>query len=48
MRRTHENQRSPLLDHFPYTYAQGIVITGLWLGSLDYLARRRATRALSG
>ena len=37
-----------LLDHFPYTYAQGIVITGLWLGSLDYLARRRVVRAPSG
>ena len=24
-----------LLDHWPYTYAQGLVLTGVWLGMLD-------------
>jgi hypothetical protein len=32
-----------LLDHWPYTYPQGLVLTGVWLGFLD--ARAAATRA---
>jgi hypothetical protein len=31
-----------LLDHFPYSFPQGLILTGLWLGGLDLLARRRA------
>ena len=29
-----------LLDHFPYYYPQGLVVTALWLGVLDHLGRR--------
>jgi O-antigen ligase len=30
-----------LLDHFPYTFPQGLVMTGLWLGAIEVLARDR-------
>lgn len=29
------------LDHLAWSYPQGIVLTGVWLGALDLLARRR-------
>ena len=29
-----------LLDHFPYTFPQGLAMTGVWIGALDLLARR--------
>jgi hypothetical protein len=28
-----------LLDHFPYTHAQGLVLSGIWLGAVIALAR---------
>ncbi len=28
-----------LLDHFNYTYAQGLVLTGVWLGVMDHVGR---------
>ena len=31
-----------LLDHFPYSFPQGLVMTGLWLGAIEVLARNRA------
>jgi len=38
-----------LVDHFPYSFPQGVVLTGLWLGFLDLEARRRrAGEALVG
>jgi hypothetical protein len=35
-----------LLDHFPYTFAQGLVTTGLWIGVLDWYGRRQDLRQL--
>jgi hypothetical protein len=31
-----------LLDHFAYSFPQGMVLTGLWLGALDAISRGRA------
>jgi O-antigen ligase len=30
-----------LLDHFAYTYPQGLIIAGVWLGAIELLARDR-------
>ncbi|MFI5042526.1 MAG: O-antigen ligase family protein [Acidimicrobiales bacterium] len=30
-----------MLDHFPYSFPQGLVVTAIWLGVLDVAARRR-------
>jgi O-Antigen ligase len=32
-----------LLDHFAYSFPQGMVLTGLWLGGLDAISRSRST-----
>jgi hypothetical protein len=32
------------LDHFPYSFPQGIVMTGIWVGVIELLARERAVR----
>ncbi|MBV9411939.1 MAG: O-antigen ligase family protein [Acidimicrobiia bacterium] len=31
-----------LLDHFPYSFPMGLIITGLWLGAIEFLARERS------
>jgi hypothetical protein len=30
-----------LLDHFPYTFPQGLAMTAVWIGALDLVGRRR-------
>jgi O-antigen ligase len=43
-----------VLDHFPYSFPQGIVMTGIWIGFIELTARegqregRAITRAASG
>jgi hypothetical protein len=37
-----------VLDHFAYTFPQGLVLTGLWLGTLDALYRERHSTGLVG
>jgi len=32
-----------LLDVLPYTLPQGVILTGLWLGTLDVMHRERAS-----
>ena len=32
-----------LLDHLNWSYPQGLLLTGLWLGTLDQLSCRRPT-----
>jgi len=36
-----------MLDHFPYSFPQGLLVTGVWLAVLDWLwrVRRDPTRA---
>jgi O-antigen ligase len=34
-----------LLDHLPYSFPQGLILTGLWLGVLSLLARERPEQA---
>jgi O-antigen ligase len=29
-----------LLDHFPYTHAQGLILSAIWLGAVEVLARQ--------
>ena len=35
-----------LLDHFSYTYPMGLIITGVWLGVIELLARDRETEGV--
>jgi hypothetical protein len=30
-----------LLDHFPYTFPQGLAMTAVWIGALDLAGGRR-------
>jgi len=34
-----------MLDHFPYSFPQGLVITAVWIAGLDHLSRRGDGRA---
>ncbi len=30
-----------VLDHFPYSFPMGMILTGVWLGAIELLARER-------
>jgi hypothetical protein len=36
-----------MLDHFAYSFPQGLVLTGFWLGVLDAMSRARVRHAVS-